>query len=60
MDPISLEVLANVCQRQKLLLKIARYLALISDEEQAKELAQVEADLKRLEDLRGGQGLQAV
>jgi len=60
MDLIPLEVLINVCRRQQLLLKIARYLALIGDEEQARELTQVEADLKTMEELRAGQGIQAV
>jgi len=60
MDLIPLQVLINVCRRQQLLLKIARYLALIGDEEQARELTQVEADLKTMEELRAGQGIQAV
>ena len=60
MDVSQLEILIHLCHRQKLLLKTARYVALIGDEEQARELAQVEADLKSLEELRAEQGIQAV
>ncbi|MBI4227724.1 MAG: hypothetical protein HY600_05600 [Candidatus Omnitrophica bacterium] len=42
------EALIRVCEYQKLLLKTARYVGLISEEEHRRELAEVEALLTRL------------
>lgn len=54
MNPIQLEALIKICQRQKLLLKTARYVALISEEEYARELADADEQLKKLEEPSAG------
>ncbi len=49
MNPIHLEALLMVFRRQKLLLKTARYLALIGEQEYLQELTEVDDCLKKLE-----------
>ncbi len=54
MTPTQLKALIDVCQRQKLLLKAVRYVALISEEEYRRELADVDEQLKKLEESNAG------
>lgn len=60
MDPVVLEAVIQICERQRVFLQTSRYVALIGDAEYHRELGEVEECLKTLEALRGGQRLQTV